>query len=104
MRHGIRVLSNLKFKFQKFQEFQVKKKQYISSSFPKYELASTISKKIYCLGKIFSWSDSMFLKLNLSKFELIYFSKSSGLIESLSLNISGLSSESGNSSKEKTPC
>ena len=62
---------------------------YIFTSFPKYELFSTISKISSCIGKIISWSDSMFLELNPSKLDLIYFSKSSRLIESLpSVNIS----------------
>ena len=61
---------------------------YIFTSFPKYELFSTISRIHFCIGKIIFRSGSMFLKLNLSKFDLIYFSKSSRLIESLpSINI-----------------
>ena len=62
---------------------------YICISFPKYKLFSAISKFSSFIGKIISWSDSMFLKLNPSKFDLIYFSKSSRLIKSLpSINIS----------------
>ena len=62
---------------------------YIFTSFPKYELSSTISKISPCFGKIIFWSDSMFLKLNPSKFDLIYFTMHSHLIESLlSINIS----------------
>ena len=34
---------------------------YISTSFPKYELSSTISRISSCIGKIISWSDSRFL-------------------------------------------
>ena len=62
---------------------------YIFTSFPKYELSSTISRISFRIGKISSWSDSMFLKFNLSKFDLIYLDKSSPFIESLpSINIS----------------
>ena len=47
-----------------------------------------LSPKFFCINKIISWTDSMFFKLNPSQFGLIYFSKSSRLIESLpSINI-----------------
>ena len=45
-------------------------------SYLKYDLFSTISNIFFCIGKISFWNDSMFLKLNHSKFDLIYFSKS----------------------------
>ena len=50
---------------------------------PKYELYPTMFLKISCIGKIISWSGSMFFKLNPSKFDLIYFSEFFRLIESL---------------------
>ena len=46
---------------------------YIFTSFPKYELSSTISRISHRIGEIFSWSDCMFLKLNPSKFFLSYY-------------------------------
>ena len=50
----------------------------------------TTGRKSYHLIEVFSipssWSDSMFLKLNFSKFNLIYFSNSSRLIGSLPSN------------------
>ena len=49
---------------------------YIITSFSDYNLSSTISEISFCIGKIIFWCDSMFLKLNPSKFDLIYFSKS----------------------------
>ena len=42
-----------------------------------------LSLKNCCIGEIISWSDSMFFKFNPLKLDLIYFSKSSRLIESL---------------------
>ena len=56
---------------------------YIFTSFPKYESSSAISEISSCFGEIISWSDSMFLKLNPSKLDLRYFSKSSRLIKPL---------------------
>ena len=55
----------------------------------KYELFFTIFRIVSCIGEIISRSGSMFLKLNGSKLDLLCFSKSSRLIESLfSINIS----------------
>ena len=48
---------------------------YIFTSVPKHELSFTISNISFCICEIISSSDSMFLLLNLSKFDLIYFSK-----------------------------
>ena len=50
----------------------------------KYNSSFNISNISSCMGKIISWSDSMFLKLNPCKFDFICFSKSQ-LIESLPL-------------------
>ena len=61
---------------------------YFFTSFSKYEFHST-SRISSCISKIISWSDSIFLKLNTSKFHFIYISESSRFIEFLpSVNIS----------------
>jgi len=60
---------------------------YIYTSFPKSSLSSITSKLSLCLNKIISWSSSMSLKLNPSKFEYIYLNKSNKVSSFPSLNI-----------------
>ena len=56
---------------------------YIFSFFPLSSLSSTLDRLSLCFSSILSWSDSMHLKLNLSKFNFIYLSKSKSLPSSL---------------------
>ena len=56
---------------------------YIFSSFPLSSLSSILEKLSLCLSFILSWSDSMQLKLNSSKFNFIYLSKPKSLPSSL---------------------
>ena len=62
---------------------------YIYMSFPKSSLTSVILNLTSCLDSIISWSSSMSLKLNPSKFELIFLNKSvKNSIPLRSINIS----------------
>ena len=79
-----KIISSFSLQSQLYAEYS-----YIFTSFPKYELSSNFFEISSYIGKNFSWSDSMFLKLDPSKLVLIYFSESFQLIESLpSINIS----------------
>ena len=79
-----RIIASFSFQSQLYAD-----DSYIFTSFPKYEFFYTISNICFCNAKTISWSDSVFLKLNLSKSDLTYFSKLFRLIESLSsINIS----------------
>ena len=61
---------------------------YIYTSFPKSELSVVMNNLSSCLTSVMSWSNSLFLKLNPSKFELICFNKSDKSLTLPSLNIS----------------
>ena len=57
---------------------------YIFSFFPLSSLSSTLARLSLCLSSILSWGDRMHLKLNYSKFNFIYLSKSKSFSFSLS--------------------
>ena len=65
---------------------------YIYSSFPKSSLNSVLTTISACLEKIISWSTSMYLKLNPSKFELIFFNNTRSTITFPSLRLSSIDS------------